>query len=307
MLGGLPAHANNIPTKMSAQESATIQLPAQGRGNSRVEYLGQSMDQLIYDFMQEEKIPGITLAIVQAPYIPRVVGYGLSNAETGLLSSTNTLWPAAEISQGYAAIAAFQLVEKGKMDIHDKVSRYVAGLPEAWQNVSVLQLLQHSSGIPDYRKSPQFDIGRDYDPAELLSLVRLNDLEFPSGTDVRQSATNFLLLSMVIDAVAGMPYEEFVRENQFQPLGLQHTMFGKDLGAVQQDNVREHGNRHSLFKSRVEYVDPAETAAGYAVKDGAVKSVPPPARSSLRGFSDIWSTPQEISFWDICLAGSILV
>ena len=168
MLGGLPAHANNIPTKMSAQESATIQLPAQGRGNSRVEYLGQSMDQLIYDFMQEEKIPGMTLAIVQAPYIPRVVGYGLSNAETGLLSSTNTLWPAAEISQGYAAIAAFQLVEKGKMDIHDKVSRYVAGLPEAWQNVSVLQLLQHSSGIPDYRKSPQFDIGRDYDPAELL-------------------------------------------------------------------------------------------------------------------------------------------
>lgn len=307
MLGGLPAHANNIPTKMSAQESATIQLPAQGRGNSRVEYLGQSMDQLIYDFMQEEKIPGMTLAIVQAPYIPRVVGYGLSNAETGLLSSTNTLWPAAEISQGYAAIAAFQLVEKGKMDIHDKVSRYVAGLPEAWQNVSVLQLLQHSSGIPDYRKSPQFDIGRDYDPAELLSLVRLNDLEFPSGTDVRQSATNFLLLSMVIDAVAGMPYEEFVRENQFQPLGLQHTMFGKDLGAVQQDNVREHGNRHSLFKSRVEYVDPAETAAGYAVKDGAVKSVPPPARSSLRGFSDIWSTPQEISFWDICLPGSILV
>ena len=75
MLGGLPAHANNIPTKMSAQESATIQLPAQGRGNSRVEYLGQSMDQLIYDFMQEEKIPGMTLAIVQAPYIPRVVGY----------------------------------------------------------------------------------------------------------------------------------------------------------------------------------------------------------------------------------------
>lgn len=59
---------------------------------------------------------------------------------------------------------------------------------------------------------PQYDAARDYDPAELLSLVRLGDLEFPSGTDVRQSATNFLLLSMVVDAVAGMPYEEFVRQ-----------------------------------------------------------------------------------------------
>lgn len=307
MWGSFSVRANNTPTTMSAQDSATIQLPARGRGNSRVDYLGQPMDQLIYDFMQEEKIPGMTLAIVQAPYIPRVIGYGVSNAETGLLASTNTLWPVAEISQGYAAIAAFQLAERGRLNIHDKVSRYVADMPEAWHSVSVLQLLQHSSGIPDYRKSLRFDINRDYDPAELLSLVRLNDLEFLPGTDVRQSATNFLLLSMVIDAAAGMPYEEFVRENQFHPLGLKHTMFGKDLGAVQREDVRGRGNRHSLFKSRVEYVDPAEPAKGYAVKDGSLHAVLPPARSALRGFSDVWSTPQEISFWDICLAGSILV
>lgn len=112
---------------------------------------------------------------------------------------------------------------------------------------------------------------------------------------------------MVVDAVAGMPYEEFVRQRQFQPLGLNHTMFGKDLGAVEQDNVREHANRHTLFKSREAYVNPAETASGYAVKDGKITPVPAAARSSLRGFADIWSTPEEISFWDVCLAGSILV
>lgn len=304
---GYPALANNNPANMSQDDSVAVQLPSRGRGNSRVAYLNRSIDQLIYDFMEEEKIPGMTLAIVQAPYIPRVVGYGLSDAETGLLASTNTLWPAAEISQAYAAIAAFQLVEQGSMEITDKVSRFVKDLPEAWKNVTVLQLLQHTSGIPDYRKSPQYDAARDYDPAELLSLVRLGDLEFPSGTDVRQSATNFLLLSMVVDAVAGMPYEEFVRQRQFQPLGLNHTMFGKDLGAVEQDNVREHANRHTLFKSREAYVNPAETASGYAVKDGKITPVPAAARSSLRGFADIWSTPEEISFWDVCLAGSILV
>lgn len=112
---------------------------------------------------------------------------------------------------------------------------------------------------------------------------------------------------MVIDAVAGMPYEEFVRQRQFLPPGLSHTMFGKDLGSVQQDNVGEHGNRHTLFKSPPEYVNSAETVSGYAVRDGDIVSVPAPARSSLRGFADIWSTPEEISFWDICLAGSILV
>lgn len=292
---------------MSVHHSTAIHLPSQGRGAARAAYLGRTIDQMVDGFMQEEKIPGMTLAIVQAPYIPRVTGYGLSRAETGLLASSNTLWPAAEISQGYAAIAAFQLVEQGAMEIGDKVSRFVKDLPEAWKNVTILQLLQHSSGIPDYRNSPQYDASRDYDPAELLSLVRLSEQEFAPGTDVRRSATNFLLLSMVIDAVAGMPYEEFVRQRQFLPLGLSHTMFGKDLGSVQQDNVGEHGNRHTLFKSRPEYVNSAETASGYAVRDGDIVSVPAPARSSLRGFADIWSTPEEISFWDICLAGSILV
>lgn len=123
--------------------------------------LAGPLTRLVDDFMQEEKIPGMTLAIVQAPYIPRVTGYGLSRAETGLLASTNTLWPAAEISQGYAAIAAFQLVEQGTMEIGDKVSRFVKDLPEAWKNVTILQLLQHSSGIPDYRNSPQYDASRD--------------------------------------------------------------------------------------------------------------------------------------------------
>lgn len=124
---------------------------------------------------------------------------------------------------------------------------------------------------------------------------------------MRQSATNFLLLSMVIDAVAGMPYEEFVRENQFQPLGLQHTMFGKDLGAVQRTTCANTATGIPCSNPVWNMWTRRKRRAGYAVKDGAVKSVPPPARSSLRGFSDIWSTPQEISFWDICLAGSILV
>mgnify|MGYP000757606432 FL=1 len=49
------------------------------RGSADVSYLGQSVDSMIWEFMKEKGIPGLTLAIVQAPYIPRVVGYGLSD------------------------------------------------------------------------------------------------------------------------------------------------------------------------------------------------------------------------------------
>lgn len=70
---------------ISAQNGGTImkkyenQLPQAGRGNVHVAYQGKAIDQMIYDFMEEQGIPGMTLAIVQAPYIPRVVGYKIYN------------------------------------------------------------------------------------------------------------------------------------------------------------------------------------------------------------------------------------
>src|SRR6187397_2639490 len=62
------------------------------RGNPLVQFEGQSIDEMIAAFMSEHRIPGMTLAIVQAPYIPRVVGYGISDVEKRLLASPKTLW-----------------------------------------------------------------------------------------------------------------------------------------------------------------------------------------------------------------------
>ena len=89
------------------------------------------MDQMIWAFMEEQRIPGLTLAIVQAPYIPRVVGYGLSDAGQRRLASPNTMWPVGPISQAFAAVAVMQLVEDGLLDLDAPAGRYIPELPEA--------------------------------------------------------------------------------------------------------------------------------------------------------------------------------
>lgn len=65
---------------------------SKGRGSTDVFYLGKSIDQMIWEFMEEKRIPGLTLAIVQAPYIPRVVGYGFSDVEQRRLASKRENW-----------------------------------------------------------------------------------------------------------------------------------------------------------------------------------------------------------------------
>ena len=293
---------------VGAQEKMnSLKFPTEGRGNAKVEHIGKSIDQMIYEFMEKENIPGMTLAIVQAPYIPRVAGYGVANAETGQLASTKTLWPAGPISQAYNAVAIMQLFERGKLKLHAPISEYLKDLPEAWRNITVYQLLQHASGIADYRDSTGFSTQKEFKPAELIAMVSEVPVAFQPGTDVKQSATNFLLLAEIVEKTSGQSYHDFVTENQFRHLGLRYTMFQEDFAQLANEKITPENPRHVLFTKDGKYIDPAEPAAGtVGSAEGLVPALPLHS-STLKGFSDIWASAEDISTWDIGLAGGILI
>lgn len=282
------------------------QLPHAMRGDAKVAYQGQTIDQMVYEFMEEQGIPGMTLAIVQAPYIPRVVGYGITNIDNNNLASVKTLWPIGPISQGFAAVAIMQLYESGKLDIHAPAGKYVNHLPALWKDITILELMQHSTGIADYRNNESFDSSKSYTPAELIAFVEKMPLAFEPGTDIKQSATNFLVLTMVVESASKMTYKNYVKENQIERLGLKETWFGEDLSKVKQENVSP-GDVHQIFKKDKDYINAPETTTGYIVQDGRLVQASQLNGNSMRGFSDIWASAENVSFWDIGLAGSILI
>ena len=99
------------------------------RGDIEVAYLGHTVDAMIAEFMQQHDIPGLTLAIVQAPYIPRVVGYGFADPEQKRLASTRTIWPVGPISQAYAGVAVMQLYEAGQLRLDARITDLLPDLP----------------------------------------------------------------------------------------------------------------------------------------------------------------------------------
>lgn len=285
---------------MNTKEHETMKL----RGSADTSYLGETVDQMIWDFMREKKIPGLTLAIVQAPYIPRVVGYGFSDAGQKRLASANTMWPAGPISQAFAAVAVMQLYEDGSLGLEEKASAYIPGLPEAWKEITILQLLRHASGLPDYRSAPDWSPYKAWSFEELVKLVSCEALRFSPGVKVQQSATNFLLLSEAVERVSKQSYQSFVTLRQIDFLGLRHTGFGDKLDQFPHEDVSLTENIHQLFKKDGHYIDPVEPAASYS-ENGS--PIPPVHTTALRGFSDIWASAQDISFWDIGLAGGVLI
>ena len=274
------------------------------RGSADVTYLGRTVDEMIWRFMDENQIPGLTLAIVQAPYLPRVVGYGVSDKKQRRLATPNTMWPAGPISQAFAAVALMQLYEKGMLKLDEPVGAYLTELPETWRAIPIITLLRHASGLPDYRNAQGWRYDAAYTFARLLSMVADRDPAFEPGTAVEQSATNFLLLTEIVERVSQKSYHDFVKENQIDFLNLRHTAFAEDLPAFYTEDVEKTQNTHQVFKTDGRYIDPIEPAQSYG-DDGA--AVPRADSSALRGFSDIWASAQDISFWDIGLAGGVLI
>lgn len=125
---------------MNTREHETMKM----RGSSDISYLGQAVDSMIYDFMREQRSPGLRLPLYRAPYIPRVVGYGMSDEKQRRLASPNTMWPAGHISQAFAAVAVMQLYEDGRLDLSDTVGKWIQEVPEAWKKIEILQLLRHA-------------------------------------------------------------------------------------------------------------------------------------------------------------------
>lgn len=265
---------------MNTREHDTMKL----RGSADTSYLGQTVDQMVWEFMKKEQIDGLTLAIVQAPYIPRVVGYGLADAKQRRLASPNTLWPVGPISQAFAAVAVMQLFEDGALGLEDTLEHWLPGVPAAWNGITVLQLLRHAAGLPDYRQGEGFDPARPWSFDELVERVKGRTLRFAPGTDVEQSATNFLLLTEIVERAAGQSYHDFVTERQIRFLGLRHTGFAEDLDAFAHEDVSVTGNLHQRFKLEKLLIDPTEPAASY---NEAGEAAPRADSSALRGFGDI--------------------
>ena len=108
-----------------------------------------SIDVFINKEMQKRKIPGLQLAIVQNGQIIKAGNYGYANLQDSIPVSDRTVFTINSITKAFVGIAIMQLAEEGKLSLTAPVSTYLADLPEAWQSATVLQLLSHTSGIPD--------------------------------------------------------------------------------------------------------------------------------------------------------------
>lgn len=194
--------------------------------------LDEKVDAIVRQAMRSHQIPGVCLGVMRDGRLVKATGYGYANVELKVPVSPLSLFQSGSVAKQFTATAVMMLVQEGKIGIDDPITRY---FPEAraaaWRNVTVRQLLTHTSGIPDifgetdadsYTKGI-LDFHRDYTEDELLQRYLGLKLDFTPGDKWNYSNTGYELLGFLIHRVSGMFYGDFLQKRIFKPLGMTST------------------------------------------------------------------------------------
>lgn len=150
-----------------------------------------------------------------------VLGY--SDFKTKQPLNDNTVFYIASLAKPFTALAIMQLKEKEKLTYDDPISLYITSLPAFAQKITVRQLLNHTSGIPDYEK--EISAVKNLTNAQVMQwLATKNKLNFSPGDKFEYSNTGYIILATIIEKISGKSYADFCKDAFFKPLNLKRTI-----------------------------------------------------------------------------------
>lgn len=152
-------------------------------------------------------------------------GYGMANLQHHVPNTTSTEFRVASLTKAFTAMAILQLQAKGELNIEDKACKYVPSCPRDWHNITIYDLLTHTSGIPDFTSFSNYRRfeTRPTTPAGLLADFENKPLDFKPGTRYKYSSSGYVVLGYIIQRVSGESYQKFLKKNIFDPLGMEDS------------------------------------------------------------------------------------
>jgi serine beta-lactamase-like protein LACTB, mitochondrial len=188
-----------------------------------------SLEGVISTFMAANKIPGLSVAVVERSRLLWSRGFGMANLEDEVPATSRTLYRLASISKSLTATAAMQLWERGKLELDEPIQKYCPAFPAKPQTITTRELLGHLGGIRHYKSGSQDDpeIGNTKyfdDPiAAGISFFAGDPLAASPGKHFHYSTQGYTLVGCAIEGASGKKYVDEMRENLFVPAGMAST------------------------------------------------------------------------------------
>lgn len=235
----------------------------------------QQIQNEILRWQKRLNIPAVSLSIsVPGNDVPINFVSGTTTLNGSQAITSNTLFQAGSISKSFTSMIILQLAAQGKLSLDDPITKYLPQYPR-WNNVTIRQLLNHTSGIFDYTKAAKFNQIRkntpqaEFSPEMIVSMASGYRQLFTPGKGWKYSNTNYVLAGMIIEVVTKMPISQVINFylRQVPRLHLPNTFYLPRLYSQAEISHMAHG-----YNS--DGVDTTQNSMSWAFTAGALVSTP---------------------------------
>ena len=265
-----------LPFRAVAQDSTPSQAPA--TPPPFTETTARAIDAIALAELHSGSTPGLAIGVVEDGLLVYSRGFGFADLNKHRRVRASTQFYAGSISKQFTAAAVLLLAQDKKLALSDKVTKYVPELTIA-KDVTVAQLLQQTSGLPDYTQAQ----GVNHDPTKPIKLDdlikavnRMTPASAP-GTQFAYNNFNYTVAGLIAQRVASEPLSVFLQSRIFEPLIMTSTFLAGDQG-ISPDHAR-----------------------GYTRERGTFQLVKPWDPSWLFGAGDLITNLDDLAKWDIDL------
>jgi CubicO group peptidase (beta-lactamase class C family) len=195
--------------------------------------LASKADEFVSALAKQNKFSGVVLIARDGqPLFHKA--YGMANLEWGVANTTDTVFRLGSVTKQFTAAGIAKLEDSGKLKVSDKACAYLPSCPESWRNITIYQLVTHTSGIHNFTDVREYDASKRA-PSRLdaqLKLIAGMPLDFDPGTKMNYSNTGYLLLGQIIEKASGMKWEDYLRKEIFLPAGMTQTRADSDTEVI---------------------------------------------------------------------------
>lgn len=227
----------------------------------------------IFGILQIDTMPGASVLVSRNGNIIYQKGFGYADIEKKIPVTPDTKFKIGSISKQFTAVAILKLQEEGKMKIEDKLSKYIPDFPRG-NEVTIYQLLTHTSGIHDYNSTPNLDVTKPITPQALLDIIKKLPYDFNPGGRYLYNNSGYFILGYIVSQLSGKTLSEYLDETFFKPLGMKNT---------------------GIYTTNIVLNNEAQ---GYSMNGKTVKKADFQEMSWALGVGSIYSTTKDLYKWN---------
>ena len=232
--------------------------------------------------------PGV-IAVVQRDEQREVHAFGVADVSTGEPMEVDDSMRIASAAKAFSGAVALSLVREGTLSLeNDTIGEYLPDLPDAWAEVTLEQLLNHTSGLPDFSQDSSFQeavlksLTQAPPPEELLTYVYDQPLLLEPGSEYRYSNSDNVAVALMVEAATDSTYEDQLQKLVYRPLELESTSLPS---GTEMEEPFIHGYDNDFSPHREPPEDYSElAAAGWAWASGGIVSTPADLNAFIRGY-----------------------